>query len=139
MNVKQVIVIRKDLKMRRGKECAQASHASMAWLTRRLRPDQLVGQAYYGITLTPAEQAWIKGSFAKVTLQVESEEDLQEVYRQAKAAGLEASFIIDSGKTEFDGVPTPTAVAIGPDEVEKLDRVTGKETDLFKSGKLKLY
>jgi len=36
MNVKQVIVIRRDLKMRRGKECAQAAHASMMWLTKRI-------------------------------------------------------------------------------------------------------
>jgi PTH2 family peptidyl-tRNA hydrolase len=34
--VKQVIVIRRDLRMRRGKEIAQGAHASMAWLTRRL-------------------------------------------------------------------------------------------------------
>jgi PTH2 family peptidyl-tRNA hydrolase len=36
MTTKQVIVIRKDLKMRRGKEIAQGSHASMAFLTRRI-------------------------------------------------------------------------------------------------------
>ncbi|MGZ3423232.1 MAG: peptidyl-tRNA hydrolase, partial [Polyangiales bacterium] len=34
--VKQVIVVRRDLKMRRGKEIAQGSHASMAFLTERL-------------------------------------------------------------------------------------------------------
>ena len=33
MRTKQVIAIRKDLKMRRGKEIAQGSHASMAFLT----------------------------------------------------------------------------------------------------------
>jgi PTH2 family peptidyl-tRNA hydrolase len=37
VDVKQVLVIRKDLKMRRGKEIAQGAHASMAWLTNRLR------------------------------------------------------------------------------------------------------
>jgi peptidyl-tRNA hydrolase len=31
-DVKQVIVIRRDLKMRRGKEIAQGAHASGAWL-----------------------------------------------------------------------------------------------------------
>lgn len=36
MSVKQVIVIRKDLKMRRGKECAQAAHAAMSWLVERM-------------------------------------------------------------------------------------------------------
>lgn len=143
MNVKQVIVIRKDLKMRRGKEIAQGSHASMAWLTNRIRTmiehsdglEYLYAPSYFNV----AELEWINGSFAKVTLQVENEEDLNEVYQQAKAAGLEASLIIDSGKTEFGGIPTATAVAIGPDEVEKLDVITGKDSPLSKAGKIKLY
>jgi len=37
MDTKQVIVIRKDLKMRRGKECAQSSHATMSFLTRQIQ------------------------------------------------------------------------------------------------------
>lgn len=150
MNVKQVIVIRKDLKMRRGKECAQAAHASMAWLTRRLvnnassidyiEPEGYLFEPDHGAYFfTEAEHEWITGAFAKITLQVESEEDLREVYRQAKEAGLEASLIIDSGRTEFDGVPTATAVAIGPDLVEKLDEITGKDSPLSKTGKVKLY
>ncbi len=32
MNTKQVIVIRKDLKMRKGKEISQGSHSSIMWL-----------------------------------------------------------------------------------------------------------
>ena len=36
-NIKQVIVMRHDLKMRRGKQIAQGAHASMAFLTRRLQ------------------------------------------------------------------------------------------------------
>ena len=35
---KQVIVIRRDLRMRRGKEIAQGAHASMAWLRQRVMP-----------------------------------------------------------------------------------------------------
>lgn len=153
MNVKQVIVIRKDLKMRRGKEIAQGAHSSMAWLTRRLVNDSysidhtapedakgyLFQPSHGAYFFTEAEYEWIAGSFAKVTLQVECEEDLNEVYRQAKAAGLEASLIIDSGRTEFNGVATATAVAIGPDEVEKLDVITGKDSPLSVAGKIKLY
>lgn len=128
MNVKQAIVIRKDLKMRRGKECAQAAHASMAWLTRRLTAEDhgSFGGAYlYSILLSKAEEAWVKGAFAKITLQVETEQELRELYNRAKDAGLEAQLIIDSGRTEFNGIPTATAVAIGPDEAEKIDKITG--------------
>lgn len=143
MNTKQVLVIRKDLNMRRGKECAQASHASMAWLTRRIQTmlegSEGLEYSYVPSFFSEAELAWINGSFAKVTMQVESEKDLQEVYKRAKDAGLEAHLIIDSGRTEFKGVPTPTAVAIGPDEVEKIDRITGKISELFLTGVVKLY
>jgi len=37
IHTKQVIVIRKDLKMRRGKEIAQGAHASIAFLTARFK------------------------------------------------------------------------------------------------------
>lgn len=133
MNAKQMIIIRKDLKMRRGKEIAQGSHSSVAHLTRRIV--DLVSR-YDGVKsndvgnlirshFSDAEWAWMGGAFAKITLQVESEAELRDVFQKAKEAGLEAHLIIDSGRTEFDGVPTATAVGIGPDEVEKINKVTG--------------
>lgn len=115
---KQVIVIRKDLKMRRGKEIAQGSHASMAFLTRRLQASD------NRPVFSEVEKEWIEGSFAKVVLQVHSEEELREIEQQAKEANLECHLIVDSGKTEFGGVPTPTCLAIGPDVAEKIDEIT---------------
>jgi PTH2 family peptidyl-tRNA hydrolase len=35
------------------------------------------------------------------------------------------ALILDSGVTEFGGVPTNTAVAVGPDQVGKVDAITG--------------
>jgi PTH2 family peptidyl-tRNA hydrolase len=119
---KQVIVIRKDLKMRRGKEIAQGSHASIAFLTRRL---QRKGKLSFK-DFSKAEQDWLKGSFAKVVCRVESEEELRELAEKAKEAGLECHLITDSGRTEFDGVPTLTALAIGPDKIDKIDKITGE-------------
>lgn len=121
-SVKQVILIRRDLKMRRGKEIAQGSHASMSFLCRRLQKNRKLALH----ELTPAERAWMEGSFAKVTLQVESEEQLLEIHRKAQAAGLESHLITDSGRTEFHGQPTHTAVAIGPDYSDKIDAITGE-------------
>lgn len=126
MNVKQVIVIRKDLKMRRGKEISQGAHASMAWLTKRLTLDKIdwVENWFVDGGFTEEEQQWVKGSFAKVCLQVNSEAELLQIYETAKEAGLEAHYITDSGATEFHGVPTVTCLAIGPDLADKIDLIT---------------
>jgi PTH2 family peptidyl-tRNA hydrolase len=122
-DVKQVIVIRRDLKMRRGKEIAQGAHASMAWLTGRLRTeDHWVVPA----RLSAAECEWLKGSFRKVTCWVSSEEELLALHIQAENAGLASCLIRDEGRTEFAGVPTYTALAVGPDYDDLIDPVTGK-------------
>ena len=120
-SVKQVIVIRHDLKMRRGKQIAQSCHASMSFLTRRL-------QAAGSLSLddfSAAQRAWLTGSFAKICCRVDSEEALLEIHQKAEEAGLEVHLITDSGKTEFRGQPTRTCLAIGPDVSARIDQVTG--------------
>jgi PTH2 family peptidyl-tRNA hydrolase len=126
--VKQVIVIRRDLRMRRGKEIAQGAHAATAWLTRRMVIRE--GETSACLELSPAEMDWLAGSFRKVTVTVTSEEQLMAVYEKARAAGLVAELITDSGRTEFHGVPTPTSVGIGPDYDDLIDPVTG-DLDLY--------
>jgi PTH2 family peptidyl-tRNA hydrolase len=127
---KQVIVIRKDLKMRRGKEIAQGAHASIAFLTNRIR-EYLKGLEPYTqkppntwIQLSEAEMAWIKGRFRKICCIVDSEEELLELHKKAEEAGLVSSLIQDSGKTEFHGEATYTCLAIGPDDDAKIDKIT---------------
>jgi peptidyl-tRNA hydrolase, PTH2 family len=123
--IKQVILIRKDLKMRRGKEVAQGAHAAMAFLVRRLRrPVSEDGDPAGSLALTRIEWEWVERGSAKVCLRVNSEEELLEYHHRATQAGLESHLIRDSGRTEFGGVPTLTACAIGPDEVEKVDAIT---------------
>ena len=120
--IKQVIVMRHDLKMRRGKQIAQGAHASMSFLTRRL---QASGQTSLA-DCSDAERQWLTEGFAKVCCRVNSEGELLEILAQAREAGLEVHMITDSGKTEFHGQPTNTCLAIGPDEAEKIDPITGE-------------
>lgn len=122
---KQVIVIRRDLKMRRGKEIAQGAHAAMAWLARRVAAAGLEGAGRTLPEFSAAERRWLGGAFTKVCVQVASEAELRAVYERARAAGVEAHLIVDAGHTEFHGVPTPTACAVGPDDADKVDAVTG--------------
>jgi PTH2 family peptidyl-tRNA hydrolase len=125
MNVKQVIIIRKDLKMRRGKEVAQGSHASMAFLTHRIQ--QNWGYKLDETLFSVAEMEWIRTNFRKIVLVCNSQEELLAIESAAKDAKIVSELITDSGLTEFGGVPTMTALALGPDKDEKIDAITGPE------------
>ena len=119
--IKQIVVVRTDLNMRKGKLAAQAAHASMkVLLDRGLVQDQVLT-----IPLTAPMADWVSGRFTKIVLGVSSEQDLMRVYEEALARGIPAALVIDAGATEFHGVPTRTAVAIGPDEADKIDAITG--------------
>jgi len=125
---KQVIVVRKDLNMRKGKMVAQGAHASMAAILDQmsLRHDP-TGIQEKSLVLeigTPLE-SWINGLFTKVCVSVDSESELIEIYEKAKATGLIASIITDEGLTEFNGVPTKTCIAIGPNWLEEVNEITG--------------
>jgi PTH2 family peptidyl-tRNA hydrolase len=127
MKIKQVIILRKDLNMRKGKMVAQGAHASMAVLLNEgIRDQGEIGLPTLTIPMNPEMEQWITGIFTKVCVSVDSEDELTDAYCTAKEAGLPASLILDKGLTEFDGVPTYTAVAIGPAKCEEIDKITGE-------------
>lgn len=132
--VKQVIVVRKDLNMRKGKLASQVAHASMKVLLDCMFEEEFQDKfdntfKRYTIELissAPMYQ-WLEGSFTKIVVYVNSEEELLEIYEKAKEkTGLVPSAIIqDLGKTEFHGEPTYTALAVGPSRGEWVDEITG--------------
>ena len=121
--VKQVIVINMGTvpKMRTGKLAAQAAHASMKVL---LDCGSVNPWDIFQARITVDMREWINGSFAKIVLGVNSEEDLIKIYETAEQMGLPCAMIVDAGNTEFHGVPTRTAVAIGPARTEEIDKIT---------------
>jgi len=127
-DVKQVIIMRKDLKntkgekVRSGKIIAQGCHASMKVFFDRM---ERVEDDWRSIQLTYEMQVWMDGIFTKVCLQVGSEEELVEIYNKAKEAELPCALIEDSGLTEFGGVKTKTCMAIGPANSEDIDKISG--------------
>jgi PTH2 family peptidyl-tRNA hydrolase len=121
VTVKQIIVVRTDLNMRKGKIAAQSAHASMKVLLDRAT----VREGVLTLPLEGPMAEWVTGRFTKIVLGVASEEDLVRAYEEAVARGIPAALITDAGATEFHGVPTRTAVALGPDHADKIDAVTG--------------
>jgi PTH2 family peptidyl-tRNA hydrolase len=115
---KQVIVIRKDLNMRKGKMIAQGAHASMAVIL-----DLLTNACWLPNELPEPAKDWLRTRFTKIVVYVNSEQELFDVYQKAKDAGIPCSLIKDAGLTEFKE-PTYTAVGIGPDYPERIDPIT---------------
>lgn len=117
MTHKQIIIVRKDLNMRKGKMIAQGAHASMAAI---LNLGTFTNNTL-SIPLDSRIQPWLLGKFKKICVSVNSEAELLKIYEDAKSNGIICSLIQDAGLTEFGGVATYTSVAIGPDIESKID------------------
>lgn len=123
-------------KLRSGKYCSQSAHASIAFLANKLKNTQSVKIEYIGKNgytvedvsipeaLSEEEKIWIEEQFTKIVLCVDTEEELLNIYNQAKNANLTVHLIQDSGCTEFNGIPTYTCLAIGPHYKSKIDPIT---------------
>jgi len=126
---RQMLVVRRDLKMRAGKCAAQASHASMGAITRG--PGAHIqtlenGERQLVVPLDDDLHAWLTGRFKKVCVYVTSEAELLALHERAQAQGMRCALIQDSGLTEFGGVPTYTVLSIGPHPKARLDPLTGQ-------------
>jgi len=110
---KQVIVMRNDLKMSKGKIAAQAGHAavSAAEEARKKCSDWW--------------KAWIAEGQCKIAVRAESEQALLELERKAKSSKLPTALIIDRGLTELPP-SSITCLGIGPAPSVQVDAITGK-------------
>jgi PTH2 family peptidyl-tRNA hydrolase len=117
MEYKQVIVVRVDLKMTRGKACAQVAHASLGATEVAMREHA----DWY--------EAWKRTGEKKVVVRGESQEHLGRLFEEAKKLRLPCFLVRDAGLTQLPP-GTITALAIGPAPEEKVDRLTG-ELKLF--------
>ena len=131
---KMMIVMRKDLKMRKGKIAAQAGHACIEAILMALHKEGITGELEMGADgmylkgegreATPLSD-WFRYGCAKVCVYVDSEEALLAIADQAREKGILAAVITDAGMTEFHGVPTKTCLALEPLPTEIADELTG--------------
>lgn len=109
---KQVILIRTDLGMSTGKKCAQACHASVT-------ASDLVRVKNKKIW-----KMWKNTGQKKVVLKVESKEQLQEIYSLLQKKKIECFLVRDAGLTQLES-GTTTALGIGPNLSNEIDKITG--------------
>lgn len=106
--MKQVIVLRTDLGMSKGKLIAQASHASLG--------------AYKNADSLKRDQ-WEAEGAKKIAVKVNGEKQLMELFKQARSMNISAYVVKDAGRTELEP-GTVTALGIGPEEDGTVDKVT---------------
>ncbi|KAK0079797.1 hypothetical protein PV325_000816 [Microctonus aethiopoides] len=108
---KMVLVIRNDLKMGKGKIAAQCAHAAVAnYKSARKYPKLLA--------------AWEDCGQKKIAVKVDNVEELKNISKKAKAAGLISHIIQDAGRTQI-AAGSQTVCGIGPGPAELIDKVTG--------------
>ncbi len=109
---KQVIAVRTDLHMSKGKLAVQVAHGAVS-AAERAR-----------ITRTDVWRAWLREGQRKIAVRVSSAEELLELRRLAVIHRLPHALIQDAGLTELPP-GTLTVIGIGPAPEEEVDRVTG--------------
>lgn len=107
--MKQVMVVRNDLKMGKGKIAAQCCHGSLG-AYKKTNPDKI--------------RKWENEAYAKVVCKVNSLEELLELKKQAIINKVSYYLVVDAGRTQIP-TSTTTVLALGPDEDEILDKITG--------------
>ncbi|XP_018579430.1 peptidyl-tRNA hydrolase 2, mitochondrial-like [Anoplophora glabripennis] len=110
---KMIIIIRTDLQMGRGKIASQAAHAAVLLYQSSIENSN------------PCLQTWLRCGQPKVVLKIDTNCDsaLLNIYEEALASHLNVCRVHDAGKTQVvEG--TLTAVGIGPNKVEEIDKIT---------------
>lgn len=107
--------MRTDLNMRKGKMVVQGAHASILfyWIEDGMPHD------------VDDVERWVYSGMKKICVKGDNEAHLLKLHWEARRAGLRAHIVTDAGHTEFNGEPTMTCLAIGPNEDEAVDKITG--------------
>ncbi len=108
---KQVIAVRSDLSMSKGKTAVQVAHGSVS-AAERAR-----------VTKQEVWRAWFREGQKKVAVKVGSEEEIMELRKEAITHNLPHAIIRDAGMTELPP-GTLTVIGIGPAKAEEIDEVT---------------
>lgn len=103
------MVVRRDLKMGKGKIAAQCCHGSIG---------------SYKRTDSKLIKKWESDGYVKVVCKVDSLEELLDLKKEADKNNVSNYLVVDAGRTQLP-TSTTTVLGIGPDEDEIMDKITG--------------
>ncbi len=109
--LKQVIIIRTDIEMGKGKVVAQGCHAS---LMSYLEADK----AHKDVA-----EEWLRNGEKKIVLKIDDYEKMKRLFDAFKYKGIPCALVSDAGLTQLPP-NTKTALGIGPWKSSEIDAFT---------------
>ncbi len=113
LEIKQVIIVRTDIEMGKGKLAAQVAHASLMSYFAAEKKDNSI------------TRKWLENGEKKIVLKVENEEALKRLYEAFRYKEVPCALVTDAGLTELPP-GTVTALGIGPWMNSEIDPITSK-------------
>jgi len=116
--IKQVILVRKDLKLRRAAFAAMVAKASFGFLLENNdadRDDELK------VSLTGSESQWLFGNSKRIVLNVDSEDALRRIANRAELEGISTYSLTKQSSEMSDEL---MCLTLGPDEESIIDQLT---------------
>ncbi len=109
--IKQVIIVRADIEMSKGKLAAQVAHASLMSYFEAEKMDPEIAKK------------WLETGEKKIVLKLDGEEALKRLYEAFKYKKIPAALVSDAGLTELPP-GTITALGVGPWKSSEIDQFT---------------
>ncbi len=109
--IKQVIIIRTDIEMGKGKMAAQVAHASlMSYLEANKEHKDVADQ-------------WLRSGEKKIVLKIDDFDKMKRLFEAFKYKGIPCALVSDAGMTQLPP-NTKTALGIGPWKSSEIDAFT---------------
>lgn len=109
---KQVVVVRRDLDMGKGKVAVQVAHAAVSAAEEARK------------RFTEWWQAWLSEGQCKVAVRVDSEEEIIQLQNKVRDLRIPFALVTDRGLTQVEP-GTITCLGIGPAPSSLVDGLTG--------------
>ncbi|EOA17472.1 hypothetical protein CARUB_v10005799mg [Capsella rubella] len=111
--LKMVLVVRQDLKMRTGKIASQCAHAATGMYAELMQSDRYL------------LRRWEENGQPKIVVSCKNQQEMNKITEAAESVGLPTFVVADAGRTEV-AAGSRTVLAVGPGPKELVDSITGR-------------
>ncbi|KAG5031124.1 hypothetical protein AAZX31_06G082400 [Glycine max] len=111
--LKMVLVVRQDLKMKSGKIASQCAHAATGMYAELMQSDRYL------------LRRWEQCGQPKIVVTCRNQQEMNKLAEAAESIGLPTFVVADAGRTQVSA-GSKTVLAVGPGPKSSVDSVTGR-------------